>query len=143
MQHRAVYHRVVMCPAYQLGNFAGFDQPVEAVHAGDHAPEARGRLFGAGLVIGGWCPGTALVGLASGRVDALVFLVGGMAGSLLFAALFPALRGFVTSGSCGVVTLPESFGLSPTLITGLVLAMALGAFAAVERFGPRDTEAAS
>ena len=102
-----------------------------------------GLLFGAGFVMGGWCPGTALVGLAAGRLDALVFLAGGMAGSLLFAQAFPALRGFVASGACGVVTLPESFGLSPAVVVGLVLAMAAGAFAAVERFGPKSSEVMS
>jgi len=32
-------------------------------------------LLGAGLVIGGYCPGTALTGAAGGRVDASLFLL--------------------------------------------------------------------
>jgi uncharacterized membrane protein YedE/YeeE len=34
-----------------------------------------GFLAGFALVVGGYCPGTALVGIASGKVDALVFFV--------------------------------------------------------------------
>lgn len=92
-----------------------------------------GLVFGAGFVIGGWCPGTALVGLASGKLDALLFLAGAGAGSLLFAALYPALEPFATAGACGVSTWPEALGLGAGTATALVVAMALGAFALAER----------
>ena len=39
-----------------------------------------GLIFGVGFVMGGWCPGTAAVGLASGKLDALIFLGGASAG---------------------------------------------------------------
>ena len=39
-----------------------------------------GLIFGVGFVMGGWCPGTAAVGLASGKLDALVFFGGASAG---------------------------------------------------------------
>ena len=35
-----------------------------------------GALVGAGFAIGGYCPGTSVVGLMSGRIDAGIFLVG-------------------------------------------------------------------
>jgi len=40
-----------------------------------------GLIFGVGFVMGAWCPGTAAVGLASGRLDALVFLAGAGSGA--------------------------------------------------------------
>jgi len=43
-----------------------------------------GLLFGVGFVMGGWCPGTAAAGFAAGRIDALVFLLGTLGGSILF-----------------------------------------------------------
>ncbi|MEZ5964676.1 MAG: YeeE/YedE thiosulfate transporter family protein [Planctomycetota bacterium] len=88
-----------------------------------------GLVFGVGFVMGGWCPGTALVGLAAGKVDALVFLFGAMLGSLGFAAFFPALSGFQSTGACGVLTLPEVLGLSRGTVTLLVVLLAIGAFA--------------
>ena len=82
--------------------------------------------------MGGWCPGTALVGMASGKGDALVFLAGAGIGSLVYAVLWPAVQGFATAGACGVCTLPETFGLSPGVTVLLVILMAVGAFAGVE-----------
>ena len=35
-----------------------------------------GLLLGVGFVVGGYCPGTSLVALATGKVDALVFVAG-------------------------------------------------------------------
>ena len=43
-----------------------------------------GLIFGFGFVMSGWCPGTGAVGLASGKVDALVFLLGAIGGSILY-----------------------------------------------------------
>ncbi len=102
------------------------------------APQAVGGLiFGVGFVAGGWCPGTALVGLASAKGDALVFLLGAMLGSLGFAAGWPALSGFANVGACGVATLPQLLGLSPGVTTLLVVLMALGVFVVIDRFAAR------
>jgi rhodanese-related sulfurtransferase/uncharacterized membrane protein YedE/YeeE len=57
-----------------------------------------GLIFGVGFVMAGWCPGTAVVGLASGKWDALVFLVGGVFGSILFNELFPLIKGLYQWG---------------------------------------------
>lgn len=96
------------------------------------AQAVGGLVFGVGFVVGGWCPGTALVGLASGKGDALVFLGGAMLGSLGFAWAWPAVKGLATAGACGVCELPERLGLPAGLTTLLVVAVALGAFLVVE-----------
>ena len=57
-----------------------------------------GLLFGVGFAISGWCPGTAMVGLASGKMDALVFLAGAILGSILFNELFPIIEPLATWG---------------------------------------------
>ena len=98
---------------------------------------AGGLLFGAGFVLGGWCPGTALVGVAAGKIDALVFLAGSGVGSLAFAAAWPSLADFAVSGARGVSTLPAVFGWSEGLVTTLVVALALIAFAAARRLTVR------
>lgn len=102
-----------------------------------------GLIFGVGFVMGGWCPGTALVGLVSGKGDAAVFLGGALAGSLLYAFLWPALSAFAEVGACGVCTLPERFGLSSGATTLLVVAVALAAFVVVETLAARRARAAS
>lgn len=88
-----------------------------------------GLVFGAGFAIGGWCPGTAAVGLASGRLDALAFLGGAMGGSLVFATAWPMVEPLTQVGACGVLALPQTLGLSPTVVTALVAGVALLGFA--------------
>lgn len=100
-----------------------------------------GLIFGVGFVMGGWCPGTALVGLASGKGDALVFLGGAALGSLAYAFAWPSLASFSTAGACGVCTLPERFGLSTGVTTLLVVAVALAAFVVVEVLAARRARA--
>ncbi|RMD64557.1 MAG: transporter, partial [Alphaproteobacteria bacterium] len=51
-----------------------------------------GALIGAGFVIGGYCPGTSLSAVASGRWDALVFGAGMVVGIGLFAAGFDVVE---------------------------------------------------
>lgn len=108
------------------------------------APQAVGGLiFGVGFVVGGWCPGTALVGLASAKGDALVFLLGAMLGSLGYAAGWPALSGFAEAGACGVATLPQLLGLSTGVTTLLVVLMALAVFVVIDRLAARKASDAA
>ena len=102
-----------------------------------------GLIFGAGFVIGGWCPGTALVGLASGKLDALVFTGATLLGSLAYAGLWPQLAPLQELGACGLVTLPELLHLAPLAVAAIVVAVALAAFTALQRFlsGSKETPA--
>ncbi|MBL9076232.1 MAG: YeeE/YedE family protein [Planctomycetes bacterium] len=88
-----------------------------------------GLVFGAGFVVGGWCPGTAAVGLASGKLDALVFLLGAGAGSLAFAGLQPRITDFLHAGTCAIGSLPEQLGVSGATGAIVLLVVALLAFA--------------
>ena len=71
-----------------------------------------GLLFGIGFVMAAWCPGTAAAGIASGRIDALVFIVGVTGGSILFNEIFPAIRTLYTTGNQGVEMAYETVGMS-------------------------------
>ena len=60
-----------------------------------------GFLVGIGFVVGGWCPGTATVGIGSGKIDALVFTFGGIMGTMIYNELHTPITGmslFATSG---------------------------------------------
>jgi hypothetical protein len=105
-----------------------------------------GLLLGFGFVVGGYCPGTSLVALSTGRMDALVYLVGTLGGILFFGELYPRIESFFLSGEMGQITLPTLFSLPYGLVLFLVVLMALGGFygaGAVERlFGRKTAEAA-
>jgi uncharacterized membrane protein YedE/YeeE len=91
-----------------------------------------GLLLGIGFVIGGYCPGTSCVGAATGRLDAMVYLLGIVAGILAFGELFPLVRDFYYATPMGQLTLPQWLGVSHGLVVFLVVLMALGGFAAAE-----------
>ncbi len=83
-----------------------------------------GGLIGTGFAIGGYCPGTSVVGLASGRWDALVFMLGMVVGIGAFAAGFEPMRPFyfAAKGADGQ-TLDVLLGLPQWLVL-VVLALA-------------------
>jgi hypothetical protein len=88
-----------------------------------------GALLGAGMAIGGYCPGTSVVGLFAGRLDALFFMLGMMLGMMVFAVSYDSLQPIYTTGKGPAgQTLAGLTGL-PTWLWLLVLAgMAWGGF---------------
>ncbi len=101
-----------------------------------------GLLLGAGFVVGGYCPGTSVAAVATGKVDGLVYVLGILAGTLTFAGLFPLLRGLYLAGSAGAKTLPQILHLPYGLVVFAVVLMALGGFYGAglleARFGARE-----
>ena len=93
---------------------------------------AGGLMLGIGFVIGGYCPGTSVVSMSTGRTDGLMFFIGIFFGIFVFGEMFPMLQGFFNSTRMGRVSLPEFLGLSQGLVVFLVVVMALGAFVAAE-----------
>lgn len=91
-----------------------------------------GLILGIGFVIGGYCPGTSCVGAATGKYDAMIYLLGIIAGIFSFGEMFPLLRDFYYSTPMGQVTLPQFFGVRYGLVVFLVVLMALGGFIGAE-----------
>jgi len=93
---------------------------------------AGGLILGVGFVIGGYCPGTSCVAAATGRYDGMIYLLGIIAGIVVFGEAYPLLKDFYSATPMGKVTLPEIFGVSYGLIVFLVILMALGGFVGAE-----------
>jgi len=88
-----------------------------------------GALIGVGFAVGGYCPGTAAVGLTTGRIDALVFFAGLLVGTWLFAAFFPQLEALTTAGEfTGGDRLPEALGVPEWLVLAVLVAAAVGVY---------------
>jgi len=87
-----------------------------------------GILFGLGFAIGGYCPGTSVVGIVSGKLDAIAFFLGMIAGIWFFAAGFSLWGGFYMSSDLGRLTLWQAFGISRDWMALLIVIMALAAF---------------
>lgn len=89
-----------------------------------------GALVGAGFAIGGYCPGTSVVGLASGRLDAAVFFVGLIVGTFAFAGLYgDAVEAIMTMGEIeSGDTLHDAWGISPWWIIAAMGAALVGVY---------------
>ena len=98
-----------------------------------------GLIFGAGFVMGGYCPGTSCVAAATGKADGLVFAAGMVGGILLFGELFPWIEPFYNSTAMGPVTLPQVFGIQTNTAGALIIVLAVLGFIAaghIERRHP-------
>src|SRR5688572_6120944 len=80
-------------------------------------------LFGCGMAIFGYCPGTGVAACGEGRRDAMFGVFGMLCGALAYVAAFPVLQGLIKGfGDWGKVTLPQLAGVSPWIfVTALVV----------------------
>jgi len=92
-----------------------------------------GLILGAGFIIGGYCPGTSLVGSASGKVDAMLFVLGLFGGSLAFVLGGSTLVPLQNATPMGRVLLHEFFGISSSVVVFGVVLFAIGCFVAVRK----------
>jgi hypothetical protein len=87
-----------------------------------------GALFGVGMVVLGYCPGTALGAIASGSLHALVGAAGMVAGAILYALSFDWLKAHVLKvGALGKIRLPDVTAI-PDLAWFAALAVGAAAF---------------
>jgi rhodanese-related sulfurtransferase len=105
-----------------------------------------GLIMGVGFIIGGFCPGTSLVGAATFKLDGVFFVLGVFFGIFLFGETVSNFNIFWNSSYMGRFTLPELFGLSTGVVVLLVVLMALFMFFGAEQleriFGKKDPKKA-
>ena len=99
-----------------------------------------GVLVGAGFAVGGYCPGTSVVGLFSGRLDALVFLVGLILGTFVFAGFYgPAIEALMAAGEITTGdTFTDAWGIPSGVMIALLGAALVGVFYAGSWFERRS-----
>ena len=88
-----------------------------------------GALVGVGFAVGGYCPGTSVVGFVSGRIDAAIFLLGLLLGTWIFAGFFDSVEPLTALGEYARAdTLPEAFNVSDITINVVLVIAAIGVF---------------
>lgn len=91
-------------------------------------------IFGVGMVIYGYCPGTALAAIGGGSLHALVGVIGMLLGGMLYAWSFDWVKAVILPvGAMGKVQLPAILGVGWPVIFGVLTLVALALFAVVER----------
>jgi uncharacterized protein len=114
-----------------LGWLGGLDLDLVYLVPTHLVPQIVGGLvLGVGFVVGGYCPGTSVASLATGRIDGFVYAFGIGAGTLVYAEVFPWIKGFVNANDMGQVTLPEVFDLPWGLLVFAVVMIAVAGFSA-------------
>ena len=73
-----------------------------------------GFIFGTGMAILGYCPGTVMVSAGEGSLDAMVGILGGLAGGLVYTLLLPELGGLL-GPNLGTFSLHTAFAADPFL----------------------------
>ena len=81
-----------------------------------------GLLFGIGMAILGYCPGTLPVSFGQGSLDALIGILGGLAASLLYTLLSPTLHGTIgpDMGKIALSSLVQSGSAGYYLLAGII-----------------------
>jgi uncharacterized membrane protein YedE/YeeE len=85
-----------------------------------------GLLFGTGFLIGGYCPGTSMAAIATGRKDGLVFALGMLSGVYAYAEFTPQLDDWYKAAALGELTLPSLTGIGMGWWTLVFMAILLG-----------------
>ncbi len=78
-----------------------------------------GFIFGIGMAILGYCPGTLAVSLGEGSMDALFGILGGLVAGIVYTLLLPYFNGFL-GPNLGNISLFSLIGTAPILFYFLV-----------------------
>ncbi|RME05370.1 MAG: sulfurtransferase [Anaerolineae bacterium] len=92
-----------------------------------------GLIMGVGFILGGFCPGTSIVGAATLKIDAMLFVLGGLVGAALFGETEPLFSNFYYGSYYGRVTLMDLFHISTGAAMLIVALMALVFFVMMEQ----------
>jgi hypothetical protein len=96
-------------------------------------------LFGTGLAVIGYCPGTGMAGAGEGSRDASVGVLGMIAGAGVlvvgFNALEPAALAF---GDWGQLTIPDLLKSSPWPVIGMLALTVVAALWVISRYEPQQ-----
>ena len=98
-----------------------------------------GFALGVGFIVSGYCPGTSMVAMASGKWDGLMTVVGVIVGQVAWTSIehFPAVARLQNASDLGHVYLYDLLGLparvGPAVVALAVSAMAIGAFLGAQK----------
>ncbi|MBN2516078.1 MAG: YeeE/YedE family protein [Deltaproteobacteria bacterium] len=123
---------VGMIGIYFLKDFGIVSLDVKSTSLG--ANIIGGLMFGIGWALAGYCPGTAAGALGEGRWDALIVILGMMAGAALYAEAYPAMKSSIlTWGNYGKITLSSILGWNHWVVIVVLSIIYVGLFYLFEK----------
>jgi uncharacterized protein len=96
-----------------------------------------GLIFGVGMALTGFCPGTCAAGSGEGKLDYLIpgllgFLVGAVLYGIAYPTIFPAISAIANVGN---VVIPDMWDLSPLLTVVFFALASVFLFYLIDRAG--------
>jgi hypothetical protein len=89
---------------------------------------AGGVIMGAGFIMGGFCPGTALSALSIGKIDAIVYVAGGLTGAFIYGETYPLIQDIANGYNKGPVKINEVLGMTPGFFSFILIVAAVVMF---------------
>ncbi len=83
-----------------------------------------GLVFGSGMAILGYCPGTLAISVGEGSLDAVIGIIGGLFGGLLFTVLLPNIQ-WLIGVNLGKISLFSAIGNHQVLYYFVVLVVSI------------------
>ena len=95
-------------------------------------------LFGIGMVLYGYCPGTAVAAIGAGSIHALIGAFGMIAGGILYALTFDWVsQTILPVWALGKVQIPQLIGVGAPVVFIVLGVLAAGFFIMLERKSSR------
>ena len=83
-----------------------------------------GLIFGIGMAILGYCPGTLAISLGEGSVDALIGIIGGLTGGWIYTLVLPSIQGLL-GPNMGSISISSLTGENQLVFFVLVILLGL------------------
>ncbi|MCA9149133.1 MAG: YeeE/YedE family protein [Planctomycetales bacterium] len=120
-----------MCGITMLSQVGLLDTHVIYIHPTFiYAALIGGGIMGVGFVVGGYCPGTSFCGAAIGKIDAAVFVLGGILGVFLFGEAYPWIEPYYLGAALGDPTADKLLHMTPGIVGLGMIVIAVSAFIA-------------
>ena len=113
----------------------GWDVPLHVKNATLAGNLLGGLIFGVGMAVLGYCPGTGVAAIGDGSRHAIFGVLGMLVGAALYAEAYPWMKSEVLGiVDMGKATLPTVSGQSPWwFIVGMMI-VSIGVFLILERW---------
>lgn len=99
-----------------------------------------GIIFGVGWAIAGYCPGTALVAMAEGKLDAAITVLGGLVGAFVLSLIWdPIKSALVDPLNYGSKSVPDVIGVKPLLVAVVFAVLAIIFIMWLDHLGKGET----
>ncbi len=100
-----------------------------------------GVIMGFGFILGGFCPGTSIVGAVIGKADAMVFILGIFLGMFVFGHFYHVFEPVYTGHFLGHLYAYDALGISRDWFGLVMVLMAIAAFVITQMIEDRVNKA--